>query len=110
MKVVSAFLLALVVGYTVSLSVKPVEAQTTAPPVPAVATPKDELVDAWLDTAKLAAQLANSQCQQLDSVKQFQRVQAETAKKVEARLPGYTVNWQTFAVERTPPAKPAAGK
>jgi hypothetical protein len=87
-----------------------VRAQAPTPTPPAVAAPKDELVEAWLDTAKIAAQLANAQCAQLDSVKQFQRVQGEVAKKVEARLPGYTVNWQTFSVERVKPAAPPAAK
>jgi hypothetical protein len=79
-------------------------AQASAQQPPAPAVPQDELVTAWLDTAKMAAQLAQLQCSQLESVKQFNRVQAETTTKVEKRLPGYTVNWQTFAVEAKKPA------
>jgi hypothetical protein len=99
MKALSVFVASLVLGFVISAAAQA--------PAPVAAPPQDELVTAWIDTAKLAAQLANSQCQQLEAVKQFQRVQADTLKKVEARMPGYTVNWATFAVERktvTPPA------
>ena len=68
--------------------------QPTTSPEPT----KDELAIAWLETAKLAAQLANTQCQQLDSVKQFVALQATTTKRIEARLHGYTVDWQTFTI------------
>lgn len=104
MKVVS-LVGALVLGVVISVSVGPAFAQ--APVATAQPVPQDELIVAWLDTAKIAAQLANAQCAQLDSVKQWQRVQTETVKKIEGRLPGYTVNWQTFAVERKA-ALPAA--
>jgi hypothetical protein len=91
-----AFVVMLLVGFGLS--------QARAQQPPTLAVPQDELVAAWLDTAKIAAQLAQLQCSQLDSVKQFNRVQAETTTKVEKRLPGYTVNWQTFAVEAKKPA------
>jgi hypothetical protein len=66
--------------------------------VPAPAAPKDELVQAWIETVQIAAQFANSECQQLDSVKKFNQLRQVTQTKVEGRLPGYTVDWSKFAV------------
>jgi hypothetical protein len=90
----SGFVCALVAG--VSLLVGAAAAQT--PTIPTPPAPKDELVQAWLDTVKVAAQFANNECQQLDAVKQFNSLRAAKQKQVEDRLAGYTVDWSTFSV------------
>lgn len=74
-----------------------VAAQSAAPvgvkgaTVPAL----DELEKAWLQNVILAQQLANTQCQALDSVKQFTTVRNDVTAKVEAKRPGFTMDWQT---------------
>jgi hypothetical protein len=68
---------------------------------------KDELAVAWLDTAKVAAQLANSECQSLASVKQFTGIRTQTQQKVEAKFPGYTIDWNNFTIVKKPATTPA---
>lgn len=63
-----------------------------------VAVPEDELVTAWLDTVKVAGQFANSECQQLASAKQFNDLRRLKQSQIEARLPGYTVDWNQYKV------------
>lgn len=59
------------------------------------AVPQDELVQAWLAQAQLAGELANAACQATDQAKRYTALRADVVKKVEARVPGFTVNWQT---------------
>lgn len=99
----AAFLTAVMIGLLAGAEMRAQGGVASAPVaqnVPPPQPPRDELIEAWLETAKVAAQLAQTQCTQLDSVKQFNRIQLETTRKVEARVPGYTINWQTFSLER----------
>lgn len=73
-------------------------AQTAAPTGvkgAAAAPALDELEQAWLQNVVLAQQLANTQCQALDSVKQFTTVRNDVTAKVEAKRPGFTMDWTT---------------
>jgi len=80
------------------LSVTVWGAQAPAPP------PSDELTLSWLETVKVAAEFANSDCQRLESVKKFNNLRQVTQMKIESRLPGYTVDWPQFAVVAKKPA------
>lgn len=60
-------------------------------PTPAIFS---DLERAWLDNVALANQLAVVQCQALESAKQFNALRAEVLQKIEARHPGFTVDWQ----------------
>lgn len=71
-----------------------------APAGPAKAAPAagpalDELEKAWLQNVILAQQLANTQCQGLESTKQFVTVKNDVTAKVEAKRPGFTMDWAT---------------
>lgn len=59
-------------------------AATTAT-VPAL----DDLDKAWVQNVMLAQQLANKDCQGLESVKAFMTLQADIVKKIEGRHPGF---------------------
>jgi hypothetical protein len=67
-----------------------------------IPSPKDELALAWLDTVKVAAQFANTECKNLESVKQFNRLKGTVQAKVEHRLPGFTVDWTRFIIVALP--------
>jgi len=68
-------------------------AQAPAPAKPAVAAPAlDDLDKAWVQNVALAQQLANKDCQGLDSVKAFMALQADIVQKIEARHPGFKVD------------------
>lgn len=55
----------------------------------------------------LAAQLANSQCQALDSVKQYTGLLAEANAAIEAKHPGLRMDWTSAKLgpKPAPPAK-----
>lgn len=79
------FYLTLAVG-TLSLCAAAVFAQAPKPPV------LDDLDKAWVQNVVLAQQLANKDCQGLESVKAFLALQADIVKKIEDRHAGYTVD------------------
>lgn len=93
--VATVLILLCVIG-SLSLAQTPIE----VPVVPAAlkeASPETlKDVAVWLEVIKVAQQFATTQCQQLESVKQLTRLRAEYQKKIETRLPGYTVNWNTW--------------
>jgi hypothetical protein len=65
---------------------------------------QDELVTAWLQTLAAQARLAQSAIDALPEVRQYRANQAATLKKVETRVPGYTIDFTKFAlVPKTPP-------
>jgi hypothetical protein len=104
LKSIGALLGALVVFAGVSIAQ---ENRAGAPPVPQV-QPQDELALAWIDTVKVAAEAANSDCQSLESVKKFNNLRQINQLKIETRLPGYTVDWSRFAlVAKKPVVAPA---
>lgn len=71
------------------------QAPAPAKPAAAVLPALDELEQAWVKNVILAQQLANSQCQALDSVKQFTAIRTDVTAKVEAKRPGFTMDWTT---------------
>ena len=74
-----------------------------APVVPVL----DELDQAWIQNVRLASQLYQATCDALPMRDQVITLQGDTTKKIEARHPGFTMNWQTFAL--VPKAAPKAG-
>ncbi len=83
------------VGVVAMLVTGVLGAQTPAPAPPAVVVPQDELVTAWIQQAQLAAELANSACLQTVEAKRYTSLRNEVIKKVESRVPGFTVDWTT---------------
>lgn len=61
----------------------------------AVAPALDELEKAWLQNVILAQQLANTAIQALPEVKQFNAVRADVTAKIDAKRPGWTMDWMT---------------
>lgn len=74
------------------------QAPVTAPVVPVV----DAATKARLDTVQRAATVATSSCQALDAVKVYNEIRASTQADVEAKYPGFTVNWSTLGLMAKP--------
>jgi hypothetical protein len=91
-------------GLTSSAQAPAAKPAAAAPAVPAM----DDLDKALVDNVVLARQLANSACQALDSVKQYQAVLANSVTKIEAKHPGYTLDTNTGLLMVKPPAAAAA--
>lgn len=111
---IGAFVLGLLVSIGISVGGQALIAQgranaVQAPVAPAIPPPSVEALNAqeqpteatlrdiaeWLNVVKAAEEFAGAQCQQLGSVKRLPAMRLEYTQKVEKRLPGYTVNWQT---------------
>jgi hypothetical protein len=83
-------------------------AQQAMPTTPPLNPPADELVQAWVEHVRTAAEFANTECQALDSVKRFNSLRQMNQVKIEARLPGFTVDWSKFIIVAKKPATPPA--
>lgn len=81
-------------------------AATPAKPAAVAAPAPDETDLLLMQVVALAAQRANDQCQALPVTKDFQSRQADALTKIEAKHPGFTVEWSTGKlVAKPPPAK-----
>lgn len=94
-----------VVVMVVSTNQKAPQAQV--PPVatqPAPVIPKlDELDTAWVQNVSLAREMANNACQGLDVVKNYQQLLTAMSSKIEARHPGFTMDWGKGVLAVKPP-------
>ena len=81
-------------------------AQTPTPAAAPVAPAVDELVTAWLAADRLAQQLASRECAQLDSAKQFQAQRQDIVRRVEARHPGFTLDFAAAKLIPRPKVAP----
>lgn len=87
-------------GIRVSLWAQAPAAAPSASSVPAL----DDLEKAWLQNVILSQQLANSACQALDSVKQYQSIRTDVQTKIETKRPGWTLDWATgLLMAKAPP-------
>ena len=78
----------------------------TAPASPAATVPAlDELDKAYVQNVVLARQLANTACQSLESVKQYNAILEDVTKKIAAKHPGFTVDWSKNVLAAVKPTK-----
>ena len=72
---------------------------------PSAAPPFDELDRERMERVIDAAKLANDTCAGLKAVKDFEKLRDEKTAQIEAKHPGYRLDWTTRALV----AKPQAG-
>jgi hypothetical protein len=95
--VITSFLVAVTVSSAQEVQ-KPT--QVAAEPV----APNAEVIQAWFDLVRLAAQQANADCQKIESVKQLNTVRNNIQNRIEQRMPGFTVDWSAYKVVEKKPA------
>ena len=107
MRKFSLSLIALVTAMTViatNQNAPQAQAVPTTAAQPAPVIPKlDELDTAWVQNVSLAREMANNACQGLDVVKNYQQLLTAMSSKIEARHPGFTMDWGKGVLAVKPP-------